>query len=252
MSRIYQLGGVFYVDTVNGSDSNNGSQAHPWKTIAGAFCILRANYDFGGESPSLNVMSGSTITEAVEIPQLQGAPQLNLLGNLDMANLIPWAVPSGQTGIEAHDHKIAIVKGFHLYGGANLLMATQGGILDYDFIDFGATSNAQIYMQGTGAMNGGTGSNCAISGSAPYHLQITGAGGNHALSGVTINVASGLTFSSFVRMFGPSMINWGFNYFTQNVNGSKFNMTAGARFYTGGTTMPGTSYGSVSADSSVY
>lgn len=184
------------------------------------------------------------IINAVQMPL--GLNQFAIKGNLTHPENVVLTASSGAC-VQARDCGIVSVSGVELRGTIGL-NASQFGVIDFANVNFGACGIHQA-IQGAGAINCVDGPSVAskITGNAAHWLSMVGAGGNHSMGGVTIRANNGLTFTSFIRMFGPTMINWGFNYFANqdgtagaSITGAQKSCSDGYIISLAGTTIPGT------------
>jgi len=174
---------VFYVDTVNGADANDGlaSGSGAVNTIERAYHHIRDCLELQYIGiPTIQLTAGQTITEQIKVyGPLVGNLQFIIQGSTsptpgDWANY-PWIVPAGGVGIQARDLGIVTVRGIKMSAaGASSFGITfsQFGVVDWEMIDFGYFPNGyHIYGFQKGSGNRLAGG-CQISGSAKSHMRV--------------------------------------------------------------------------------
>jgi len=238
-----------YVDTVNGNDANTGfASSCAKKTISSMITDIYTLYDCQGGQPTINILPGSTITEQVKVfGQVPGAAPQLIINGYNSGTKTPWVLTgNNQTAIQVRDNGICTLQGFSITAGSNtgciFLNPSQQGVLDYQWIDFGACIGGyHIFIDHGGSCNClETSTNTTISGSANSHILMGGIGASHSMGGATINISSGLTFYNFIQAAGQCMLNWSFNYFSgASISGNKYSITMNAVFIKNGTVIPG-------------
>lgn len=228
----------------------NCDQVLPCSTPAHIYAAVRAIYedtDHNHFASTIQLADGSYDLSNGAIQAFRtplSANQFYVKGNLSSPESVSLINPNGAC-IEARDSGILTVAGVTVQGRSGL-DASQMGVIDFAMINF-ATCGIHQSIRGTGSINCSDGQSSAskITGSAAYWLSMMGAGGNHSMGGVTVKVSAGLTFLAFVRGYGPSMLNWGFNYFSKfdgsaaTITGAKHECSNGMVMALGGTALPG-------------
>lgn len=225
-------------------------QPLPCSNVSNIVDALRTIYqdtDHNGFISTIQLDDGTynvtNVIKATDRPL--GINQFSLKGNVSHPENV--ILTSSGACVEARDGGIISVSGLTLSGAIGI-NASQFGVIDFAMVNFGACGIHQA-TQGAGSINCVDGASAAskITGAAAYWLNMAGAGGNHCMGGVTVRVNNGLTFSAFLRICGQSMINWGFNYFSNqdgsagaSITGAKQSMSQGAEWSFNSTTIPGT------------
>jgi hypothetical protein len=220
-----------------GSDSNPGTSASPFLTIAHALSVA-ASYD--GSIYNLTVQVGDGSWPAITLPAMIGSGVFSLI--CDTATPTSCVI----AGITAVGALVSwTVNGFEFAGGANGIYSQYNAYIILGTATvFGACSTSHMT-----ATNGGRirASSYTISGGAAYHIQGAQLGGI-TVSGATVTLSGTPAFTDFAYNDTLSLIQFFSVTFSGSATGSRYSVNGNSviNTYGGGASfLPGSTAGSV-------
>jgi hypothetical protein len=248
----------------SGNDSNPGTSASPFLTIAGAVASL-AKYNLNGLTVTLNLAAGSYagynfngLTTPCPINVIGAAPgsttltgtggafgatNANAIGASNGANITISGVTLTATG-SGGDYKAA---------GSCLAANTGASITIGSGVVFGSSQSSHIYVNSGGRVStaglaADQGQGYTIAGSALYHI-LSQQYGNVIVADATITLTGTPTFTTFAVSNQLGYIGiWG-NTFTGSATGTRYTAGVNGVIFTNGaasTYLPGSVAGAVS------
>lgn len=241
---------IFFVNPVNGNDSNDGlTQQTAWKHVQFACDQMISSYDHGGCSTTIQLADGTYNESVAIVGDLTGAVQFHLTGNLAHPEYVLWNVAPFTCGIEARDKSCVTIEGIKFISqgnGCRALKASQFGILDFgtvEFASFPAGVHVEIYQSGSVNVIG----SYKVSGGAILHFQLSG-NSMLCLGARPVNFTNPVTFDSFVDVTYGSYL-WAVGqtiYSGGPVTGIKYRVHTNSTVNSSQTQFPGNYQGIIS------
>jgi hypothetical protein len=255
MRQLLTLPQTYYVDRVNGKDTNTGSQAAPWQTIQHACDFIVGSVDCNRQDVTVQLV-GSGYTEQVLVAtQPLGIHVFTIRGNPANPGACLWAPVTGQT-LRATDYAAVVVDGieFGFTGsGGTCLAAFQFGIIDVQNCLFASCQGGvhmRVVNQGSINITGPY----AIDGNADFHIQCDHASvnlganvvamNNRQTIGTFISVANG----GYVAVAGLPYSGVGAG---SGTTGKQYDVSSNGMLRLNGVTLPGNAAGTVSSGGQV-
>lgn len=249
----------FYVDAVNGNDTNTGTASGAGgakKTIGAAISAAYSQYDYNGNTLTINVAAG-TYNEAVNITGLPlGCSLISLIGN----NTSPSSVTISVTSNNAISitNSFAVVQGFTIQasgtGGVGYgLVMTESYVTGQNLV-FGSCGNVQLAGASLTQFNA-TGP-ITFQGSSTWGVAAESAS-QMFLNSITITFAGGCTYNApgaWALATQAGFLNVVSTTFSGTFTGQRFNGNFCGGFSVNGaaqTYFPGSSAG-ILANNAVY
>lgn len=240
----WSIGSVnFYVDSTNGSDSNDGlapGAGRALQHISFGVAFIQSQLDLIGGTANLNLANG-TYTESFTIfGGPTGGLEINIIGNPGS----PSSVVFNGT-LSCRDGGILSINGVKFTStGGQCLLVGQEFIVDLQNIEWGTASGVHLQVNSGGYINfvGGT---YTVSGNFLFHIQMNGQGSIFQIPiAQTISVPNALTFTTWLFNSTGYVVFAGGCTFTGTGAGAG---SAGKKFDTnfngvtslGGATLPG-------------
>jgi hypothetical protein len=219
---------TFYVAT-NGSDSNNGlTSGAPFLTLAHAMSVITGQYDFGGQTVTLQANAGHAAftTKLVVSPWVGGGSFIydGGGGSLTYAGVsgvekivdvtqgtIPGIFTIQNVTISGTIGTAQQIIGIAVFGSSTVIIGVG--------ITFGSITSPSIHMQARDAGQFFIMNSYTISGSADYHYNVAVFGiftNNSAI--ITITISANLTFIDFI-LCGTGLLNFNTNIPTFSLGG---------------------------------
>lgn len=229
---------TLYIDPA-GSDSNDGSAAHPFQHIQYGIKRLYNDYDFQGFIPSLQLANGLYYESLAAGGALLDALEFYITGTACGAVLISDAC------LQMRNGATCTVQGVKFQSMTNnggiALSASQNGTIDFLNCEFGYFVNGQHIVCDVGGKVNNIGA-YAISGNAANHVLCAGGAVNLAPS--TITVSPSLAIGIFAKVQGPGKVQYGgVATYTNAIAGQTYDVEYGGNLLRSGTTVPGSTAG---------
>lgn len=237
---------TFYVRT-DGDDSNYGwtdDQYGAFKTIQKAVDYISTQIN--SFQSQIVIQVGAGTYTGVNFPQpAEGSKPIIIRGDTTVPGNVIISTTNDDCFACENPSKWKI-EGFKLTTttSGNGIKVRQGGVVEFESIEFGSIANNQIDVE-TGGVVEATG-NYSISGSGQVHWNINN-GGILKVSGKTVTITNTPTFSSgFLVGKNLSCIDATGNTFTASVTGVRYNLSLNSSCFVNGesvTYIPGSSAG---------
>lgn len=237
---------TFNVDPVNGSDSNDclsTGTGNACQTIQGTLTKLHNLIDLGGQNPNIQLVAGTYTENFVDFGEFVGGVVVTITGDVVTPANVIW---SG--GIYAKDGSRITLQGIHFQGsgsGQVAVTAGQSGVIDIsNLVEFGLyTSGVHLQVNPQGVINVAT--NYKVTGNMTNHIFVNVGGTITYSAGLTINVPSALTFTTFVSAYAGVVSCASALTFTgtgagAGSTGAKYSINQNAVLFSQATTFPGT------------
>ena len=249
---------ILTVNTSTGSDNNPGTVSLPFKTIQAAVNSVYRNYDFNGNTCTINVVNGTySVTgsgvvgvSCVGVPVGLNAP-INIIGNIASPGSVTLAVAGGN-GFGFSAGCIANLQGFTITAsGSNQGITTaQGYGLSVGSAARVTISNIVMGNCGTASLDANTGGVLIANGPVTF-TGTTGAAILAELNGAVWTIGqtftvTGLTMTEFVLADTCGVVDCSSMTFVGSPTGAKYLITSNAVVNTGGqaiTYLPGSTSG---------
>jgi len=199
---------TFYVDPVNGLDTNDGlaAGASALRTIQAAENLLKNKVDFNGQSVIVQLAAGTYNENVVVSSQPVGGHVYTIHGdNTTPTNcVLNGGGGAGSDAIFVTDYGAVTLDGIEVTNaGANCIHVTQGGICDIK----GGTNlfNASVHVLcAYGGRVNFTG-NYTIGFNAVNHVQVIDDGTLSFGAGITVSLPNPLAFTTFAQVTSGSV-----------------------------------------------
>lgn len=222
--ELRETGLVVYVHNVMGDDANDGlTELTAKKTIQAAVNLV-SQFHHGMTVPTVRVAPG-TYNEAIDLPGLisdvplfkayidgMGASPAQTLINGTSGSIGACFRSAGSLGWYVRNMKLTNTTG-------NALASTNGGMLFYGNIDFGAVGGAHVYATTEGLVNGNAA--YTISGNAIRHYHAV-LGGIIEVNGRVITALNSPVFTTFARAAVNATVFSTGSTFNGTVNGQRY------------------------------
>lgn len=237
----------FYVDPINGSDSNDGlapGAGRAFQHINFGISFIQAQLDLKGGVGNLNLANGTYTESFTVFGGPTGGLEINIIGN----PASPSSVVFNGT-LACRDGGILSVNGVKFTStGGQCLLVGQEFIVDLQNIEFGACTNGVHIQVNPGGYVNYAGGTYVVSGTALFHIQMTGQGSVfQVLTAQTISIPTALAFTTWVyNQSGYLTITGGTTFTGAGVAssiGKKFDTNYNGVTLLNGTTLPGNAAG---------
>lgn len=238
---------TFYVSTT-GNDNNSGTSGSPWLTIQHALSYVCGNLDFGSSGATVTIqLANGTYSGSVSIAQpLVGSGTVVLQGNASTAGAVVLSA-----GVAVSFQASLTLQYLDIGNSGGVGLAVQNGAVCRIGAGIRFTAaNQHVYADSFG--NVAVVGNYSIIGNAGYYHMQAGFLGYITGNGLTVTVASNLTFTDgFIASSGGQIALTGMTYSgASGITGPRYSCFFNGVIYTGSggsaTYFPGSTSGSTS------